>query len=448
MPQSPREKGRGTGGRAAEEEFVLYLQGIPAHCRWQELKDFIRQSALHIRQAVVYDDQQGYPTGLGQIIVKNEDEAWRTYQRLSTNGWEGQTLTVTLARASSPTRPIAGPTRSPTCFPQPSYARRYSRSATSITAPASPISSASMTTPPASYQSPEPIMIVNCMAVNNVMPLPMDPVFQPVPWDATAAKGVAPIPAPPAPMFSPPFKPIAFPFYPYQMPAVHPMYEIPVPKPPAYNSCRTNMYHQYYHSYSYGYEMHSNSINMAAHASFPTYPTTGSRSVLVHNLSPDINQQILAGHFRVAGLVQRCEIMPQHEDGSGRKGSFYYYATVTFGTEEEAKRAVDLCDRSLLMGRRIRVRQDWDAGSPTSNPSDVSESALTLSPSSSLSASSSKAETADSKANANASHNHTDSRRDSGKEFSIQNDKSNATAATAAPPHHPLVVNGSSVRVR
>lgn len=42
----------------------------------------MRQTALHIRQAVVYDDSHGFPTGLGQIIVKNEDEAWRTYREL------------------------------------------------------------------------------------------------------------------------------------------------------------------------------------------------------------------------------------------------------------------------------------------------------------------------------------------------------------------------------
>jgi hypothetical protein len=41
----------------------------------------VRQTALHIRQAVVYDDSHGFPTGLGQIIVKNEDEAWRTYRK-------------------------------------------------------------------------------------------------------------------------------------------------------------------------------------------------------------------------------------------------------------------------------------------------------------------------------------------------------------------------------
>lgn len=28
----------------------------------------------------MYDDHHGFPTGLGQIIVKNEEEAWRTYR--------------------------------------------------------------------------------------------------------------------------------------------------------------------------------------------------------------------------------------------------------------------------------------------------------------------------------------------------------------------------------
>lgn len=32
--------------------------------------------------------------------------------KLSATGWDGHPLTVTLARASSPTRPIAGPTKS------------------------------------------------------------------------------------------------------------------------------------------------------------------------------------------------------------------------------------------------------------------------------------------------------------------------------------------------
>ena len=100
MPYLGREKGRSPRSRRSDDEFVVFLQGvsdgdirsqllihtdrntiqIPAHCRWQELKDLVRQTALHIRQAVVYDDSHGFPTGLGQIIVKNEDEAWRTYR--------------------------------------------------------------------------------------------------------------------------------------------------------------------------------------------------------------------------------------------------------------------------------------------------------------------------------------------------------------------------------
>lgn len=118
------------------------LLKVPAHCRWQELKDFVRQTAMHIRQAVVYDDPHGYPTGIGQIIVKNEDEAWRTFStslsqtgtkqiadvcvfvagKLAATGWDGQVLTVTLAKASAPTKPIAGPKQSPSAnLPRFSY---------------------------------------------------------------------------------------------------------------------------------------------------------------------------------------------------------------------------------------------------------------------------------------------------------------------------------------
>ncbi|EGE05231.1 hypothetical protein TEQG_04388 [Trichophyton equinum CBS 127.97] len=126
MPISPRQKdGKDRNPRSLEDEYVVFLQGIPPQCRWQELKDFVRQTALHIRQAVVYDDCHGHPTGLGQIIVKNEDEAWRTYNRLSTNGWNGHSLTVTLSLASEPTKPIAGPTKSPSLSGMP-YASGFS----------------------------------------------------------------------------------------------------------------------------------------------------------------------------------------------------------------------------------------------------------------------------------------------------------------------------------
>ncbi|KAF7714620.1 Uncharacterized protein PECH_003578 [Penicillium ucsense] len=146
MPSFGREKGQSSRTRKSDDEYVLFLQGVPAHCRWQELKDLVRQTALHIRQAVVYDDDHGVPTGLGQIIIKNEEEAWRTYHRLSTNGWEGRSLIVTLARTGAPTKPVAGPTRSPSAMMNgylPGQSTPPPRSQASMMVPPSPISPSS-----------------------------------------------------------------------------------------------------------------------------------------------------------------------------------------------------------------------------------------------------------------------------------------------------------------
>lgn len=62
--------------------------------------------------------------------------------RLSTNGWEGQSLVVTLARTSAPTKPVAGPTRSPLAMMQ-GYMSGYStppQSQGNMTMPPSPVS--------------------------------------------------------------------------------------------------------------------------------------------------------------------------------------------------------------------------------------------------------------------------------------------------------------------
>jgi hypothetical protein len=67
----------------------------------------------------------------------------RCSDRLSTNGWDGQSLVVTLARTSSPTRPVAGPTKSPSCVIPPAYVAGYStppRVAQNLAIPPSPIS--------------------------------------------------------------------------------------------------------------------------------------------------------------------------------------------------------------------------------------------------------------------------------------------------------------------
>lgn len=64
-------------------------------------------------KAVIVQESEGETDGL--LTVPPD--------RLSTHGWDGQSLVVTLARTSSPTQPIAGPTKSPPCmFNQGHYA--------------------------------------------------------------------------------------------------------------------------------------------------------------------------------------------------------------------------------------------------------------------------------------------------------------------------------------
>lgn len=332
-----------------------------------------------------------------------------------------------------------------------------------------------MATPPTPpYQSPDPITM-NCtgFAHNSILPLPMEPpIFQPVSWNAAPAKGAL-IPsshAATAPMYLSPFEPIEVSFYPYQAPVVHPLYTVNVHKLPFRNGCRTNMSQQYYPSYANG--LHDNH-HMATQARFPTYSASDGRSVFIRNLSSDVNWHTLVEHLRAAGVVERCDIILEQDDNkpSGEKaGSFS--ATATFGTAEEAKRAVDQCDGSLLMGRRIRVRLDPNvAESPTSISSPASSAeksddlaflhtnGLTPTPTSTLSSSSSSSSltmaATDSKVNGSRNVNHIESRRDSGKDLPFHDKpdpqnkpdvKATTTGAPPPPPHQPLVVNGSRVR--
>lgn len=70
---------------------------------------------------------------------------WSSVDRLSTNGWNGHSLTVTLSLASEPTKPIAGPTKSPSLSGMP-YASGFS---------APPVTSAPMGASPACVPNQE-----------------------------------------------------------------------------------------------------------------------------------------------------------------------------------------------------------------------------------------------------------------------------------------------------
>ncbi|EAL88007.2 RNA-binding protein [Aspergillus fumigatus Af293] len=347
MPSRDRGRAR---ARASDEEFVLFLQGIPAHCRWQELKDMVRQTALHIRQAVVYDDQHGFPTGLGQIIVKNEDEAWRTYHRLSTNGWDGQSLVVTLARTSSPTRPVAGPTKSPSCVIPPAYVAGYStppRVAQNLAIPPSPISPdtplVSMTpaaAPAPAYQGqgPEYAPVINPVA----MPPPPPPYLQPfIPIFTDQLPSI-----PHSPSLAHSFcDTLAFAMLPtYPIPPLH------LPHPG--------------HSFTNTNGNNSNTNPRPRTTFHPRKPSSSDqtqqnprfsprRTIFIQNLSPTTTPHDLTLFLQDAGTIEQCE-MPLNPDTGRCKG----FARVTFRSADEAKRAISLYNTAFFLGAKIRVKID------------------------------------------------------------------------------------------
>ncbi|KAJ6050264.1 Nucleotide-binding alpha-beta plait [Penicillium canescens] len=282
-----REKARPK--RRSDDEFVVFLQG--------ELKDLVRQTALHIRQAVVYDDSHGFPTGLGQIIVKNEDEAWRTYHRLSTNGWDGQSLVVTLARTSTPTKPIAGPTRSPM-----HYSGHSTPPLGNAKFPPSPVSPESTHASP-TFSYPEYGVMM--------APMPMAP-FMPMMPD------LAPMQFPPSPVmggYEPPYWNIG-PGYPMS---------------PMHGSFDTNRYHK-------------SPPTPDSHAGGCKY-----RGIILENLNASTQRADLENLLQTAGTVEQSHVTKNQGQAQG---------LATMQTVEEAQRAVYMFNNIVFMGSRIRATVD------------------------------------------------------------------------------------------
>ncbi|ODH19977.1 hypothetical protein ACO22_06028 [Paracoccidioides brasiliensis] len=341
MPISTRHRDGRRHSRSSDEEYVVFIQGIPPQCRWQELKDLVRQTALHIRQAVVYDDCNGHPTGLGQIIIKNEDEAWRTYHRLSINGWNGNCLTVTLSLASAPTKPIAGPTRSPSTGRVPYTAGGFSNPQRC----APPVSTATSTMPPENLSPPPPyapspeyshfVTNTNTLCHTPLVSFTTDvlgyqfPVIYPsdihFPMQAS--------------VLGPQFEPSPIGVHRYSISTcIQPLYELYghiIPR----QTCNTN----------------NNNVNILCEDS----RMSPSCSIFIQNLASDTTWQYLKDHLRKAGIVERCDIREDRKGGGRRSRG---YATATFRTKEEARRAITLFDNTYFKGSRIRVRFDRDNG--------------------------------------------------------------------------------------
>ncbi|EFR02990.1 hypothetical protein MGYG_05990 [Nannizzia gypsea CBS 118893] len=336
---SPRQKdGKERSSRSLEDEYVVFLQGIPPQCRWQELKDFVRQTALHIRQAVVYDDCHGHPTGLGQIIVKNEDEAWRTYNRLSTNGWNGHSLTVTLSLASEPTKPIAGPTKSPSLSAMP-FASGFS---------ATPVTSAPMGASPTCVPNQD---------------MPASPTFTQQ-SDHQHPPFMAPLPSACHPSY------VQFPeSVGYHVPMIFPGengFFVPHPAfyPPSFDSYQfgqprymaNGCIQAYPGFFPHRHSLSGPSVGVASGMNHE-YGAPISRNIFIHNLSHETTPQLLKEYLRTAGIIDRCDVFDRKIGGTTRT-----CAIVAFRNKEEAKRAIALFDNSIFRGSRIRVRFDRERG--------------------------------------------------------------------------------------
>ncbi|KAJ5170896.1 Nucleotide-binding alpha-beta plait [Penicillium coprophilum] len=326
MPPSGRDKGR-PRSRRSDDEFVVFIQGIPPHCRWQELKDLVRQTALHIRQAVVYDDSHGLPTGLGQIIVKNEDEAWRTYHRLSTSGWDGQSLVVTLSRTSTPTKPIAGPTRSPPMMPT-GYISGHSTPPLvhgNMAIPPSPVSPESSHPPTPPYPYPEygVMMVPIPMPPQSFMPMMPDPHAPPMQY------------YPPSPVMN------------------GAMYEPHWNMMPGYQmSPPQHMYHPNDDSPPQTYHYHRESRKGTNPNSPSFYPNR--RAITIENLNPATTCADLKTLLQTAGTVQKCSIVTADPiDGDAQ-----LYGLINMQTADEAQCAVTMFNNLNFMGSRIRVKVD------------------------------------------------------------------------------------------
>ncbi|KAL3455007.1 hypothetical protein BJX64DRAFT_273128 [Aspergillus heterothallicus] len=349
-----RDRGRPNRTRGSEEEFVLFLQGvsvtcsygvfidrhillkrqIPARCRWQELKDLVRQTALHIRQAVVYDDHHGFPTGLGQIIVKNEEEAWRTYHRLSTNGWEGQSLVVTLARTSSPTQPIAGPTKSPQCVIRPNHVAGYSTPPNiyqNMAIPPSPISAESVLSSSPTFHNPEYVPVISPMAVPHqpFVQIYVDPLCQTVPA----------LPNSPALESS---------FY-DPMGVAHQLFVPMHPPSMTNNICSSHLSLSTPRKDLYNYGNHLP----------PSYPRHNSRRIiLLQNLDPTTTPQELHAFLEQEVAIEKCEILHADSCFNAQATRYRASARVTTHSPDEAKRAVGLYNNVVFKGFRLRAKID------------------------------------------------------------------------------------------
>lgn len=261
--------------------------------------------------------------------------------RLSTCGWDGQSLVVTLARTSTPTKPIAGPTRSPAIMPgyisghstpplvhgnttmppspvSPEWVYHILKYKT--TKPANPLRSSHPTTPPYPYSEYGVMMV----------PIPMPQGFMPMMPDPHA---------PPMQCFPP-------------SPVMNAMYE-PWNMMPGYPMSPPHMHHSDNPPQPYQHYHHRGSSVKGTNPSSPSfYPDR--RAITIENLNAGTTCADLKTLLQTAGTVQKCSIVSTDSaDGNGRLRGL-----ITMQTADEAQCAVTMFNNLSFMGSRIRVKVD------------------------------------------------------------------------------------------
>ncbi|OAP63923.1 hypothetical protein AYL99_03150 [Fonsecaea erecta] len=112
MPQR-QERHRRRHSSKDEQPYIILVQDIPRHCRWQELKDMTRSlGGEQSLKAEVFNVGDG--TQLGHCTIKGRADAVKVYENLCTQGWNGYRVRVKLVaqEKDGSLRKIEGPKES------------------------------------------------------------------------------------------------------------------------------------------------------------------------------------------------------------------------------------------------------------------------------------------------------------------------------------------------
>ncbi|KIX92158.1 uncharacterized protein Z520_12151 [Fonsecaea multimorphosa CBS 102226] len=112
MPQK-QERHRPRHSNKDEQPYIILVQDIPRHCRWQELKDMTRSlGGEQSLKAEVFNVGDG--TQMGHCTIKGKADAVKVYENLCTQGWNGHRVRVKLVaqEKDGSLRKIEGPKES------------------------------------------------------------------------------------------------------------------------------------------------------------------------------------------------------------------------------------------------------------------------------------------------------------------------------------------------